>query len=290
GTPKIKAMQIIRELENENRGVYCGAMGMISPGRKAVFNVPIRTIRINGSQGEVGLGSGIVADSDHVSEYDECQLKSQFITNITPNSFKLIETMLWENEYIFSDEHLRRLKDSAEYFEFNCHVEELRKMLTRQEGTFQAGKKYRIRITLNENGMFDIDTVEIVPEINRKKQVVISDKQTDPEDVFLYHKTTNRLLYDREYEKYSDEFYDVIFFNNKGELTEGAISNIIIKRNGVFLTPELSCGLLNGIYRQHFIDNNNVVEAKINRKMLLSSDEIFLCNSVRGIRKVELSI
>ncbi len=290
GAPKITAMQLIRELEEYQRGVYCGAIGFISPDRKAVFNVPIRTIRIEDSNGEIGLGSGIVADSDSSSEYDECMLKAQFLNKKISSQFKIVETLLWDGQYFFLTEHLRRMRDSACYFDFPFSDESIFSKLQKKECDFDPNRKYRIRILLDEKGKSIILSKKIRFAQKVYEKAGISDILTDPDDVFLYHKTTNRKIYKNEYEKYRKKgFYDVIFFNKHGELTEGAISNIFIRENGRYFTPEISCGLLNGVYRDFFMSRNAVAETKINREMLESSDEVLLCNSVRGIQKVILS-
>ncbi|MFH2068058.1 MAG: aminodeoxychorismate synthase component I [Candidatus Omnitrophota bacterium] len=80
GAPKIRTMDIIRELEKEARAVYTGALGIFFPNRDAVFNVAIRTLRITGEEGEMGVGSGITFDSDAGREYEECKLKALFLT------------------------------------------------------------------------------------------------------------------------------------------------------------------------------------------------------------------
>lgn len=81
GAPKIRAMQIIHDLELQQRGPYCGAIGYISPDERAWFNVAIRTAELRRGQGTMGIGSGIVWDSDHETEYNECLLKAEFLTS-----------------------------------------------------------------------------------------------------------------------------------------------------------------------------------------------------------------
>jgi para-aminobenzoate synthetase/4-amino-4-deoxychorismate lyase len=96
GAPKRRAMEIIQELEPDARGIYTGAIGWIDPpGRAGVaavgfgnfcLSVPIRTLVLQPGdgvrQGELGVGAGIVHDSDPASEYAECQLKASFLTGL----------------------------------------------------------------------------------------------------------------------------------------------------------------------------------------------------------------
>ncbi|MEK6571444.1 MAG: bifunctional anthranilate synthase component I family protein/class IV aminotransferase, partial [Bacteroidota bacterium] len=141
GAPKIRSMRIIHELEESPRGVYTGAIGYFSPANEAVFNVAIRTIVIRGNTGEMGVGSGIVFDSVPEDEYSECELKGQFLT-VPYGEFELLETMLWDNGYPFLARHLKRLNESAQYFDYVCDVENLREQLLDLSRSFTHGKKY----------------------------------------------------------------------------------------------------------------------------------------------------
>ena len=79
GAPKIRAMELIHDLESDPRGVYCGALGFIGPGGRSTFNVAIRTVSIGGTMATMGTGSGIVWDSVPEVEYEECLLKTRFL-------------------------------------------------------------------------------------------------------------------------------------------------------------------------------------------------------------------
>ncbi len=117
GAPKIRTMQIIRELERNPRGIYTGAIGFMSPAGSCAFNVAIRTLVVHNGHAQMGVGGGIVADSDPEGEYRECLLKAAFLMRTRPD-FQLIETMLWENGYRLESGHLDRLESSAAYFNF----------------------------------------------------------------------------------------------------------------------------------------------------------------------------
>ena len=290
GAPKISAMSIIQSQEQDFRNVYCGAVGIIFPTNKAIFNVPIRTVLLNRGRGEMGIGSGIVSDSLPQAEYRECILKGSFLQKRRP-AFSIIETLLWDNEYTFLKEHLDRMEDSAEYFSYSYCFEEAMTVLNELAKQFQPGKRCKVRLLLNMDGSIDCSYEEIDSPFSGKRYVTVSHHYTDPDDIFLYHKTTNRVLYNREYARYSQlGFYDVLFLNNRNEVTEGAVSNIFIKKDGVFLTPPVSSGLLNGIYRQHIIKTNGAQEQIMMLDGLKSADAVYICNSVRGLAEVKIKL
>lgn len=287
GAPKIRAMQIIKEIENEPRGIYCGAVGFISPDKKAVFNLPIRTLSILNDKGEMGVGGGIVCDSLSWDELRECKLKARFLTERF-DGFKLIETLLWDREYKFLQEHLKRLKASAGYFSFRHEPERIQAKLKEIAKELIPGERYKIRLLLDKAGFLESESLNIGRE-EGKGRIFISGYKTNPKDIFLYHKTTNRAIYKSEYSRYSAQGYlDVIFLNHQGELTEGAISNLIIQKRNRRYTPPLSSGLLPGIYRNYLIKRRLVKERVIKRDDLRAAEKVFLCNSVHGLREVKI--
>lgn len=293
GAPKIRAMEIINELEGEPRGIYTGAIGFISPERKAVFNIAIRTVVIQGERGEMGTGGGIVWDSNTEAEYEECKLKANFLT--TPHEeFELLETILWSNEYFFLEKHLERLEKSANYFDYLFNGDSINSALKKETTKFERGKKYRVRLRLNRYGHVHIENSLIVESTQNSNRVIVivSNIRTHSNDLFLYHKTTKRHLYDSAYrEALSRGFIEVIFMNEKGQITEGAISNIFIKKGEAYYTPPVECGLLNGIYRQHLLETLPNVEQKIlYLNDLKEADSLFICNSVRGIRETKIHL
>lgn len=291
GAPKIRTMQIIEELEKEPRKIYTGAIGFITSHKDCAFNVAIRTIVIDKKQktGEMGIGSGIVYDSDVRSEYSECKLKADFLVKKEP-VFSLIETMLWKDGIALLPLHLRRLGDSAEYFGFPFDRKKILKALRAETSCFEKGKSYKLRFLLDEKGEAKIESFLLEPQEDKVLSIVLSDKKINSQNPLLYHKTTSRKLYNKEYSKCLKKGFDeVIFTNENGQITEGAISNIIIKRDNVFYTPPLSCGLLNGVYRQFLFKKKMGLKEKIlYKKDLLTADEIYLTNAVMGMRKVIL--
>lgn len=282
GAPKIRTMEIINELEKEKRGIYTGSIGLITDD-KITFSVAIRTLNLNvkTKKGEIGLGSGIVWDSIAQEEYEETKLKGKFLSSST-KPFELIETMLVENKKIsLLKDHLKRLKLSAEYFLFKYDEKKMLSQLKKIIANLDKNK-YRLRITLNKAGILNHSLSQIVEKKN-KIRLIVSEQKVNTKNRFQYFKTTNREIYDAEYKKYSKlGYFDVLFFNEKNELAEGSITNILIYKNKKIYTPPLSSGLLNGIYRSYLLQKNpKLIERKLLLEDLINADKIILTNSVR---------
>jgi para-aminobenzoate synthetase / 4-amino-4-deoxychorismate lyase len=283
GAPKLRTMHIIQELENSPRGVYTGAVGYISPDSTSVFNIPIRTIEIRGETGRMGIGSGIVWDSDPEKEYEECMLKARFLTE-PYKPVTLIESLRYENGYLRLEKHLDRLIDSAAYFDIPVQREALITLLDGHVQNLQPDGIYKVRLTVDESGELHIESSPISATEDQPVRLGLSLLHTSSGDRFLYHKTTNRELYTKEYNNaVRNGHFDVIFRNERGEITEGAISNIYIERDGMLITPPVSCGLLNGVYRQFLLEEGKARESIIHKDELHNAGTIFVSNSVRGL-------
>ncbi len=288
GAPKIRTMEIINQLEQKTRGIYTGAIG-ISNKKFSSFNVAIRTISIDKKtlEGEMGLGSGIVWDSIPEKEFEETLLKSKFIRKPNPY-FEIYETMLVKNGKVFLlEEHIERLRSSAEYFLFKFDKKNILNEIINQLRRLEKNKDYRYKLILNKWGKLSSVITQYIEDISEKK-IIISNKLVNSQNPFQYFKTTNRNLYERELKKYmSKGFFDVIFFNEKNQLTEGARTNIFIKRNGGWYTPSLNSGILSGVYRKYMLQKErNIKEDFITKDDFLSAEEILLTNSLRGKIKI----
>ncbi len=289
GAPKIRAMEIIRELETDPRGVYTGAIGTIDPNGTAQFNVAIRTLFLDREgHGEMGIGSGIVFDSDAAAEHDECLLKGDFLTAVH-EPFQLIETMRWRRDegYYLLDRHLARLAASAlrfriPYAGFGIR-DTLDKLAERLDGPT------RVRITLDEDGRLVVDSAPLDPAAVGDSDVrfALAIRRVDSSNPFLYHKTTRRELLDGERERLAGATGcdEVVFVNERGELTEGSYSTLFVERGGTLFTPPLSCGLLDGTLRRELLENGDrpVEERVLYPRDLESAEAIWLGNSVRGL-------
>ncbi len=293
GAPKINTMRIIKDLEKSARGIYTGAIGYISPKKDAVFNVAIRTLLLNESKkhGELGVGSGITIGSNPEKEYDECALKALFLTQPQTN-FQLLESLLYTNgKFFLLNLHLERLKNSADYFGYSYFKKNILRSFKKHCGRLHADKNYKIRLLLERSGDVKLTSSALPVHNDAPGKIAFSKIQTDSSDVFLYHKTTNRKLYDAEFEHYGKKgFCDVIFTNKNNEVTEGAISNIIIRKNSLYYTPPLSCGLLDGVYRRYLFEHSAfpLREKVLYKKDIMKADKIYICNSVRGLTEAIL--
>lgn len=286
GAPKIRAMQIVRELESGPRGVYTGAIGYLAPDSEARFNVAIRTVMLRAGKGQMGIGSGLVADSDCDAEWRECLLKAEFLT-APQDPFRLFETMRWERGKgtILLEEHLDRLEDSARYFGFPCDRDRIAATLAAAGAGF-AADACRVRLTLDEDGEAAVAATALpASEPKPVWRFALSPHANDPEDPFLYHKTTNRDLYDREHERAVRDLGcdEIVFLNRRGELTEGSRTNLFLDMGGRLVTPALDCGLLPGTLRRSLIETGRAAEAVLREEDLARADRIFLGNSVRGL-------
>ena len=305
GAPKHSAMGIIRDLETTPRGIYTGAIGYVSPHGHSHFSVAIRTVVIDRrtQTAELGIGSGIVWDSVDRDEYDECLLKAQLVTGQMPRRrpaaagapspgraasyavpdpprFRLLETLLWtpDEGFVLLDRHLERLFASAACFRFDGDRREVRDMLTNAVGDLRGPSK--IRIMLEADGSVLCEAVDLNP-LPSPMRVGLAGEPIDPADVFLYHKTTRRGVYDRARASRPD-VDTTILWNDAGEITESTEANVVLVRNGRRVTPPIECGLLPGTRRAELLERGEIVEERILLEELHTADEIWLVNSVRG--------
>ncbi len=291
GAPKIRTMQIIDELEKCGRGIYTGSIGWWS-ANQSVFSVAIRTLFLDRKSGELemGVGSGILYEADIEREYRECELKAKFLTEAQPK-FKLIETIRWEHAsgYANLNLHSDRLEQSAQYFLFEFNRDDVQKKLRISE-EHRSFKAARVRLLLDESGNVEIEYRKLeTPQ--GPVRILLSNTRTNSRDRFLYHKTTNRNLYDEELRSAkAQSYFDVVFRNERDEITEGAISNIFVEKSGRLYTPPVNCGLLPGTYRQYVLESVqfDAQEKVLNVEDLHNADRIFITNAIQGMLEANL--
>ena len=286
GAPKIRTMEIINEIEKDTRGIYTGSIALIAEN-KIKMNVAIRTITLNKStrEGHMGLGSGIVWDSDPRGEYEEVLLKSKFLTE-PENYFDLFESMrLEKGEIKFLDYHLNRLKTGADFFQFRFSKSKALRFVRDNISALGAdlNSLKKVKLSLNKWGGLKIDVSEL-PKSKDEIYVILSQNRIKSEDKFRNFKTTNRKMYDDEYNVYSKQgFYEVIYLNEKGSLAEGSRTNIFFRQGDNWFTPPIDAGVLPGIYRNYFIyQHPNTIEKDIGPEQLKNFNEMVLTNAVRG--------
>ena len=293
GAPKRRTMEIIGELEPAPRGVYTGAIGWFDPPAACCLigdfclSVPIRTLTlaplVNGvRRGEMGVGAGIVFDSDAHDEYAECQLKARFLTGL-PNQFEIFETMRASPEQGCSHRalHLARISASAHYFGFP--FEGAQQALDAACAALPPGVS-RLRFALSSDGQFTAQSAALT-ELAQPVRVMLADSASVADDVFLRHKTSIRSRYDSAWQAAEKlGAFDALFFNERGELTEGGRSSVFVNIDGRWCTPPLSCGVLPGIARAVILADPawKAVERVITRDMLYAARELMVCNALRG--------
>jgi para-aminobenzoate synthetase/4-amino-4-deoxychorismate lyase len=292
GAPKRRAMRLIRTLEPEPRGVYCGAIGMIGPS-SATFSVAIRTAVLHGEEGRMGVGSGVVWDSEPAAEYEECQLKTQFLTPSAASAQiadpdhdpRLIETMRFDGIRIpMLDRHVDRLAESAQYFEYPFSEQRFRRHVDRATTGTEPGAMLKVRATLDRWGRMDVTTAPLPEERDEPWTLTVADERVDRTDPFFYHKTTHRQVYDRALAAAQEEGFDeAVLLNREGEVTEGTYSNIFVRMGDQLLTPPVESGLLAGVYRQYVLEAQpQAQEQVLTLDDLHEADAIFCCNGLRG--------
>lgn len=286
GAPKVRTMQIIRELESAPRGVYCGAIGTIGPGRRAEFSVGIRTVTIDRERktATYNVGSGITWDSAPHAEFEECRIKAAVLTH-RPPAFDLLESLRWDGEYWLLDAHLDRLRNSATYFGFEFGEQRIREALEWFKGELTTVAK--VRLTLSRRGHVEITATPLGEAATWR--IGVSPEPIDAADVFLYHKTTHRAVYDRA-SILCPGVDDVILWNERRELTESTRANIVLRMGETWFTPPVSAGLLGGVYRAHLLRDGALRERVLTLNDLDVADEIRLINSVRGWIAVDRSL
>jgi para-aminobenzoate synthetase/4-amino-4-deoxychorismate lyase len=287
GAPKMSTMEIIANLEPTPREVYCGAIGYITPKKEAIFNVPIRTVVIKHQTGMAtyGVGGGITWDSTTDGEYQEIIAKASLLSEKRPE-FQLLESLLLtDGEMFLFEEHLDRLKKAAGYFGFPFQESEIKTTLLHLTEQHHIGE-FKIRLLLDQNGKTNID-VQSLLLAKEPLKVTLADEPLNKDNPFLYHKTTNRLIYD-QFRKKFPHLFDVLLWNEDGELTEFTNGNVVIEIDGVFWTPPISSGLLAGTYRESLIKEGKIHEKVVTVADLKKSRKIWFINSVRKWLDVQL--
>ncbi len=291
GAPKIRTMQIIADLEASPRRIYTGTIGMVAPQHFAQFNVAIRTVLINKEQqqAEYGTGGGIVWDSEVTSEWQECGTKTQVLQPPYP-PFELLESLRWDPEtgYFLLDLHLQRLQQSARYFDFPLNLNQVRESLNALTRSLPP-TPHKIRLRVARSGVISEEaTVLPTPASDRPLQVGFAPMPIDPQNVFLYHKTTQRRVYESA-QRACPQWDDVLLWNQRGEVTESCRANLVVGLGDQWYTPPVQSGLLPGTLRAWLLQQGKVRERTLSRDDLAHCSQIYLVNSVRGMQLAQLT-
>jgi para-aminobenzoate synthetase / 4-amino-4-deoxychorismate lyase len=293
GAPKLRAMEILRELEKGERGVYCGAIGYASPDGRAVFSVPIRTLekKRGASAWRYRVGSGIVWDSTRKAEWEECANKCSFLT-MPATEFKIFESILFtKGKFLYLGGHKTRLFDAARYFGVSAAVAQWEVTAAEiRAALFGSLAHHKVRILLDKSGIFtwDHSTIDGRP-FDEPQTILLAKTPVDSSSPFLFHKTTIRPWYAEAAALIARHgCFDVIHANRAGYVTEGSRCNLFAQINGTLYTPPVECGLLPGVLRGRLLRAGRCRERLLTFTDLRKAEELFCGNSVRGLVRVRV--
>lgn len=283
GAPKVSTSRIIAALEGEPRGVYCGAVGFVAPGGDAAFNVAIRTVVIDSETGGAvyGVGGGVTWDSTPGGEYEEALDKTKVLTE-RPTDFELLETLRLDADgYHLLEEHLARLEASAEYFDFPVSMADARAALGRHAEEHAGGGARRVRLLVSACGRARVESEPLGETPPAPRRVAYALTPVDSSDRFLFHKTTRRGVYEaRRAER--PGLFDVLLWNERGELTEFTNGNLVVELDGGRWTPPRESGLLAGTFRADLLRRGEVAERVLTKRDLTRAARVWFVNGVRG--------
>ncbi|WP_175882175.1 bifunctional anthranilate synthase component I family protein/class IV aminotransferase [Burkholderia sp. BCC0044] len=324
GAPKHKTMELIDAIESTPRGLYTGAIGWLDAPKAATpagdaapdvsvgcgdfcLSVAIRTLTLDAvdvdtdgaaaanaaagrRSGTMGVGAGIVLDSVAADEYAECELKARFLTDADPG-FQLFETTAATRTdgIRHLDRHLARLQRSADVFGFRFDADALRREIDARCAALDGDGAYRMKLALAKDGTIEIVAAPLKPLPAGPVGVMLAAAHgfapTHTDDALLLHKTTRRAEYDRAWQAAEAlGAFDMLFVNERGEVTEGGRSNLFVKLDGQWMTPPLSCGVLPGVMRGVLLDDPafGAVERVVTLDDLARAQALLLTNALRG--------
>lgn len=297
GAPKHRTMEIIQELETTPRGLYTGAIGWLQPPASGAqlgdfcLAVPIRTLTLQAPDqrgiraATLGVGAGIVHDSNPADEYEECQLKSRFLTGLEPD-FDLFETMQGTRKdgCRYLTRHLLRLAHSSAYFGFAYDEKKIRAALQQTCAKLPDATIYRLRLTLHPDGRFHIHTAPLAP-LSSPVQLLLAEHAVPVSCLFLQHKSSVRYAYDAAW-RFAEQHgaFDVLFCNQQGHVTEGGRSSLFARLENRWYTPPLSAGVLPGVMRSVLLEDPSwhAQERELTLAEVRQAEALMVCNALRG--------
>ena len=280
GAPKISTMEIIQKTEIAPRGVYCGTIGILLPRGKRIFNVAIRTLQMQGTKAIYGVGGGITWDSKWESEYQETKQKSAVLYRQEPR-FELLTTgRIHKGELTFLEQHLTRLREASRYFAYPYDEPKLLKELQEELARLESNLDYRCRIALHKNGTIQLTITELTDLPASYLQAQLTEQKLDLATPFTYFKTSQR-------NHLAPKHHEQIFHLPDGSLLETTIGNLVLEIEGQLYTPPAHLPLLDGIYRRHLLETQQVEEKLLTLNDLTDADRIYACNALRGLYELD---
>ena len=280
GAPKISTMEIIQNTELAPRGVYCGTIGILLPKGKRIFNVAIRTLQMQGTKAIYGVGGGITWDSKWEGEYQETKQKSAVLYRQEPR-FELLTTgRIHQGELTFLEQHLTRLREASRYFAYPFNEPKLLNKLQEQLAHVDPSLDYRCRIALQRNGTIQLTITELTDLPASYLQAQLTEQKLDLATPFTYFKTSQR-------DHLGQSDHEQIFHLPDGSLLETTIGNLVLEIEGQLYTPLAHLPLLDGIYRRHLLETQQVEEKLLTLKDLELADRVYACNALRGLYELD---
>mgnify|MGYP002613045252 FL=1 len=281
GAPKIATMEIIKKVEKQPRGVYCGAIGILMPQGPSIFNVAIRTLQMEGTKAIYGVGGGITWDSNWEAEYEETKQKAAVLYRQNPK-FNLISTgRVHQGKLLFLEEHMKRLQESSRYFDYPFNAEKAHYQVEALCQSLNLDKDYRLKMSLAKDGELKFEHTQLTNLSNDFCQARLVEQRHPLDSPYTFFKTSYR-------PHLSIESHEQIYYNHEGQLLETSIGNIVLKIKDQLYTPPVHLGLLNGIYRQRLIADNKLKEKVLTLKDMEQAQAIYGCNAVRGLYELKV--
>ena len=281
GAPKIATMEIIKKVEKQPRGVYCGAIGILVPQGPSIFNVAIRTLQMEGTKAIYGVGGGITWDSNWEAEYEETKQKAAVLYRQNPK-FDLISTgRIHQGKLLFLEEHIKRLQESSRYFDYPFNAEKAHNQATALCQSLDLDTDYRLKMSLKKDGELKFEHSQLTNLSDDFCQARLVEQRHPLDSPYTFFKTSYR-------PHLSIELHEQIYYNHEGQLLETSIGNIVLKIEDQLYTPPVHLGLLNGIYRQSLIADNKLKEKVLTVKDMEQAQAIYGCNAVRGLYELKV--
>ena len=292
GAPKVRAMQLIRELERQPRGIYCGAIGVVRPdgrgGIAATFNVPIRTVVMRGTQARCSIGSGITASAEAGAEWQEWLHKQAFLARAS-EPFEVLETLaLVDGVYRHQAEHLARMAEAAQHFGYPWQPAAVHACLQALAAQHGSGP-WRVRLLLDRFGQPRAEAFALQPTASPVQLQLAPRPLAEAHGEWVRFKTTRRAHYAAFAPAPGSGIFDTVLFNAEGEITESTFGNLAMQMDdGRWLTPPLACGLLPGVGRAVALREGRVQEGVVRVQDLHRVRRWAFINSLRGWLDAEL--
>ena len=286
GAPKVRAMQAIRQLEREPRGIYCGALGVLQPGGAATFNVPIRTVTLRGAAVRAGIGSGITSGAQPEAEWQEWRHKRAFLARAS-QPFDILETLaLQAGQLRHVSAHLQRMQAAAAHFGYPWPAAQAQALLRELPAAHPQGL-WRVRLLLNAAGGLTAQAFAMQASTPPVRLQLATRPLAEAQGEFVRFKTTHRPHYDA-FTPTAPGVFDTVLWNEAGEITECTRGNVAMLLEGQWVTPPLSCGLLPGVGRALALQEGRLVEAVVRVSDVPRVQGWAFVNSLRGWMAAEL--